>query len=74
MTHPAAPSLGLAGRMAKAFIHSPLTPLLLLVPPTATILPFACSATSNAKSEPPKKSVVCLPSPEKLGSSEPFGV
>ena len=41
--------------------------------PTATILPSAWSATAFARSKLPK-SVVCLPSPEKLVSSEPFGV
>ena len=41
------------------------------VSPTATILPFAWMATAFAR---PPKSVVCLPSPEKLGSSEPFGL
>ena len=43
------------------------------VRPTTTILPSVCSATPLASSKPPK-SVVCLPSPEKLVSSEPFGV
>jgi hypothetical protein len=38
------------------------------------ILPSAWIAIPLAPATPKAKSVVCLPSPEKLGSSDPFGL
>ena len=42
--------------------------------PATTILPFDWIATAVATSWSDPKSVVCLPSPEKVGSSEPLGL